>query len=136
MDVEQIIYETVAWLTIEHPGRRSPIYNIQLVLFAAMMIFLWFVGKDVLARRKAFLTSKTQALVSKPLSAISFAEEDGQKIRFTGVLLEKEGAYTVTVTRDDDRETTVSSLDGLLSLEEVEDYLRGHTPFILSDFRR
>ncbi|WJK07793.1 hypothetical protein [Pseudomonas fluorescens] len=99
-------------------------------------VFLWFVGKDVLARRKAFLASKVQALVSKPLSAISFAEEDGQKVRFTGVLLEKEGAYTVTVTRDDDKETTVSSRDGLLSLEEVEAYLRVHTPFILSDFRR
>ena len=136
MDVEQIIYETVAWLTIEHQGRRSPIYNIQLVFFVAMMIFLWFVGKDVLARRKAFLASKAQALVSKPLSAISFAEEDGQKVRFTGVLLEKEGVYTVTVTRDDDKEAGVLSRDGLLSLEEVEVYLRGHTPFILSDFRR
>ncbi|WP_192561529.1 hypothetical protein [Pseudomonas gozinkensis] len=136
MDVEQIIYETVAWLTIEHPGRRRSMYNIELVIMAATMVFLWFVGKDVLARRKAFLASKAQALVSKPLSAISFAEEDGQKVRFTGVLLEKEGAYTVTVTRDDDKEATVSSRDGLLSLEEVETYLRGYTPFILSDFRR
>ncbi|MFW6752151.1 hypothetical protein ACKUG4_15895 [Pseudomonas glycinae] len=136
MEVEQIIYKTVAWLTIEHPGRRSPIYNIQLVFFAAMMIFLWFAGKDVLARREAFLARKAQVLASKPLSAISFAEEDGQKVRLTGVLQETEGAYTVTVTRDDDKEATVSSRVGLLSLEEVEAYLRAHTPFVLADFRR
>ncbi|MDD1136406.1 hypothetical protein M5G22_02460 [Pseudomonas sp. TNT2022 ID233] len=136
MDFDQIIYKTIAWLSIEHQGRRRLTYNVQLVFGAAMVIFFWFAGKVVLARRKAFLVNKAQELALKSLTAISFTDGEGQKVKLTGVLLEKEGAYTVTVTRDDGKEATVSSRDGLVSLEEVEAYLRAHTPFILSDFRR
>ncbi|QAX85641.1 hypothetical protein C2E19_18115 [Pseudomonas sp. DTU12.3] len=135
MDVDQIIYNAVAWLSLEHEGRRGPIHNIEIVLMGLGCIFAMFVSKSALAKRKAFTTSTAQVLKKAALTAMSFTEKNGRRVKISGVLLEENDAYIVKVTHDDEEGKTQSS-DLLPTLEDVEAYLRAHTPFILADFRR
>ncbi|SMQ22761.1 hypothetical protein SAMN04488483_0545 [Pseudomonas helmanticensis] len=135
MDVDQIIYKAVAWLSLEHEGRRGPIHNIEILLMGAGCIFAMFVSKSALAKRKAFTASTAQVLKTAVLTAMSFTEKNGQQVKVSGVLLEEGGAYIVKVSHDDEEGKTQSS-DLLPTLEDVEAYLRAHTPFILADFRR
>ena len=67
---------------------------------------------------------------------VSFAEEDGQVVKFISALFQQNEAFTVTVTHRDAEGSTESSSELLNSLDAVEVYLRAQTPFILSDFRR
>lgn len=135
MDVDQIIYKAVAWLSLEHEGRRGPIHNIEILLMGLGCIFAMFVSKSALAKRKAFTASTAQVLKTAVLTAMSFTEKNGQRVKVSGVLLEEGGAYIVKVSHDDEEGKTQSS-DLLPTLEDVEAYLRAHTPFILADFRR
>jgi hypothetical protein len=135
MDVDQIIYKAVAWLSQGHEGRRGPIHNIEIVLMVAACIFAWVVSKNALAQRKAFKASTEQILKVATLKATSFTEKSGQRVKISGELLEENDAYIVKVSHDDEEGKTESS-DLLPSLEDVEAYLRAHTPFILADFRR
>ncbi len=135
MDVDQIIYKAVAWLSLEHEGRRGPIHNIEILLMGAGCIFAMFVSKSALVKRKAFTASTAQVLKTAVLTAMSFTEKNGQRVKISGVLLEEGGAYIVKVSHDDEEGKTQSS-DLLPTLEDVEAYLRAHTPFILADFRR
>jgi hypothetical protein len=99
-------------------------------------IVAMFVSKSALAKRKAFTASTAQILKVATLKATSFTEKSGQQVTISGVLLEENGAYIVKVTHDDEAGQTASSSDLLPTLEDVEAYLRAHTPFILADFRR
>ncbi|MDI2143286.1 MULTISPECIES: hypothetical protein [unclassified Pseudomonas] len=136
MDVWQMISQIAQWLGEKHSSHGRWSYGYMAVLNAAVAVGTWVAAKELIAKRKVLKARVTTTLASGSLTATSFAEEGGQQIRFTGVLLEEEGTYTVTLTRQDVQGSVVSSSDGLHSLEEVEAYLRGNTPFILSDFRR
>jgi hypothetical protein len=136
MDVDQIIYKAVAWLSQGHEGRRGPIHNIEILLMGLGCIFAMFVSKSALAKRKAFTASTAQTLKVATLKATSFTEKSGRQVKISGVLLEESGAYIVKVTHEDEEGEIESSSDSLSTLEDVEAYLRAHTPFILADFRR
>lgn len=136
MDVWHMISQIAEWLGEKHSSHGRWSYGYMAVLNAAVGVGTWVVARELMAKRKVLKDRVTTTLASGSLTATSFAEEGGQQVRFTGVLLEEEGIYTVTLTRQDVQGSVVSSSDGLHSLEEVEAYLRGHTPFILSDFRR
>ncbi|PCR93348.1 hypothetical protein C1X59_13595 [Pseudomonas sp. FW215-R2] len=136
MDVWHMIFQFAEWLGEKHSSHGRWSYGYMAVLNAAVAVGTWVVAREQIAKSKVLKDRVTTTLASRSLTVTSFAEEGGQQVRFTGVLLEEEGVYTVTLTRQDVQGSIVSSSDGLHSLEEVDRYLRGHTPFILSDFRR
>ncbi|WP_236195131.1 hypothetical protein [Pseudomonas glycinae] len=136
MDVWHMVSQFAQWLGEKHSSHGRWSYGYMAVVNVAVAVGTWVATKELMAKRKELKARVTTTLASGNLTATSFAEEGGQQVRFTGVLLEDEGAYIVTLTRQDDQGSVVSSSDGLHSLEEVDGYLRGHTPFILSDFRR
>ncbi|WP_339447217.1 hypothetical protein [Pseudomonas sp. EA_5y_Pfl2_R50] len=135
MDVWHAVSQIADWLVEKHATRRGSDYNYMFVVYAAAGIGSWVVGKELLAKRTALRASVKQALQDAPISATSFAEEAGQKVKFTASLIHGDGAYIVTVTRQDDAGSVQSSSESLCSLDDVEVYLRASTPFILSDFR-
>ncbi|HGM5552207.1 TPA: hypothetical protein ACKP2V_002494 [Pseudomonas putida] len=136
MDVWQAISQVADWMVERHATRRGSTYNYMFVVYAAAGIGSWILAREFLAKRRALKTRVTQALHAAPLSAISFAEEHGQRVKFTCVLFQANQNFAVTLTRQDERGCTDSSSELLHSLDEVEIYLRGHTPFVLADFRR
>lgn len=130
--MDEIIYQVVKWLGIQHHTVRGTTYNFMAFFYLAMAIGSVVVAKELAAKRKALKARTTQALTSAPLTATSFTEEHGQSVKCTGTLRQDADGFTASVTRN-----SVESHSGLLrSLDEVDTWLRAHTPFILSDFRK
>lgn len=136
MDVWHMVSQFAEWLGEKHSSHGRWSYGYMAVLNVAVAVGTWVAAKELMTKRKVLKARVTTTLASGSKTVTSFAEEGGQQVRFTGVLLEEEEVYTVTLTRQDVQGSIVSSSDGLHSLEEVDRYLRGHTSFILSDFRR
>lgn len=136
MDVWHMISQIAEWLGEKHSSHGRWSYGYMALLNAAVGVGTWVVARELMAKRKVLKDRVTTTLASGSLTATSFAEEGGQQVNFSGVLLEQEGVYTVTLTRKDEQGTVVSSSEGLHSLEDVDRYLRANTPFVLSDFRR
>ncbi len=130
--MDEIIYEVVKWLGIQHHTVRGTTYNFMAFVYLALAIGSVVVAKELAAKRKALKARTTQALTAAPLTATSFAEEGGQPVKSTGTLRQDADGYSVSVTRN----SVESHSEPLRSLDEVDTWLRTHTPFILSDFRQ
>ncbi|NWC92701.1 MULTISPECIES: hypothetical protein [unclassified Pseudomonas] len=130
--MDEIIYQVVNWLSIEHHTRRGTHNNYMVLLYVAVTIGGVVVARELAAKRRALQARTTQALTLAPLTATAFTEDDGQTLKCTGTLHQDADGYTVSITRN-----SAESQSGLLrSLDEVDTWLRAHTPFILSDFRK
>ncbi|MBV4477490.1 hypothetical protein [Pseudomonas botevensis] len=136
MDVWHVVSQVVDWLGENHSRRGRYSSGFMTLLSVAVGIGAWVVSKELIAKRNALKARLSQVLESRPLTATSVTDEEGQKVRFTGVLLQDNEFYSVTLTRLDARGSTETSSDVLHSLEHVDVYLRAHTPFILADFKR
>ncbi|MBK5438005.1 MULTISPECIES: hypothetical protein [unclassified Pseudomonas] len=130
--MDEIIYQVVNWLSIEHHTRRGTTNNYLALLYLAVTIGGVVVARELAAKRKALKARATEALTTAPLTATSFTEENGLPVKCTGTLRQDADGYTVSITRN----SVESHSERLASLDEVDTWLRAHTPFILSDFRK
>lgn len=135
MDVWQGISQVADWLVERHASRRGSTYNYMYFVSAAAAVGSWVVVKEQFAKRKALKANVTEALQNETLRAISFAEEAGRPVKRTATLVRQEETFFVTVIRHGDEERVESSSEALHSLDDVDVYLRDHTPFIIADFR-
>ncbi|WP_277758345.1 hypothetical protein [Pseudomonas sp. A34-9] len=137
MDVWHGISQVADWLVERHASRRGSTYNYMYFVSAAAAAAVgsWVVAKELLAKGKALKANVSEALQNETLRAMSFAQEDGRPVKRTATLVRQEETYFVTVIRHDDEEHVESSSEALHSLDDVDVYLRDHTPFILADFR-
>ncbi|WP_095124532.1 hypothetical protein [Pseudomonas sp. Irchel s3a12] len=135
MDVWQWVSQVADWLVERHASRRGSTYNYMYFVSAAAAVGSWVVAKELLAKRKALKANVSETLQNETLRAMSFAQEDGRPVKRTATLVRQEDTFFVTVIRHDDEERVESSSEALHSLDDVDVYLRDHTPFILADFR-
>ena len=135
MDVWQVVSQVADWLVEKHATRRGATYNYMLLVSAAATLGSWLVARELIAKRKALKTKVSETSQTQTLRAVSFAQEAGRPVKRTAMLVREEETYFVTVVRQDDEGSAESSSEALHSLDDVDVYLRSHTPFILADFR-
>ena len=124
-------FKSASWL----PKSPTPELPEAQAGLAAAAVGSWVVAKELLAKRKALKADVSEALQNETVRAMSFAQEDGRPVKRTATLVRQEETFFVTVIRHDDEERVESSSEALHSLDDVDVYLRDHTPFILADFR-
>ncbi|MBC3272409.1 hypothetical protein HU765_20950 [Pseudomonas sp. SWRI81] len=135
MDIWQVVSQVTDWLVEKHGTRGGSNYNYMYILSVAAGVGSWVVSKELLGKRKKLKAKVAQDLQAKPISVSSFTQQNGRIIKTTGTLVRREGVYTVTVVRQDDKDSAKSSSGPLHTLDDVDVYLRAHTSFILADFR-
>lgn len=130
--MEELIYKTVHWLSETHPGRLGrPMYRFEIVAIVIFMLASMIGAALYRAKRKAFKQRTAQTLEAKTLVATSVTDANGQAVKHLATLRQDVNNYVITVSRDGAELCRAS----LSSLDEVDQYLRAHTAFVLSDFR-
>lgn len=131
--MEELIYQAVHWLSETYPGRMGrPTHRFEIVAISVFIIAAMISATLHRAKRKAFKQRTAQALEFNVLVATSLTDDNGQVVNELATLRQGVSGFVIAVSRDGVEVCQVS----LRSLDEVEKYLRAHTSFVLSDFRR
>jgi hypothetical protein len=132
--MEDIISEIVKWLSEKHSTGLRTIYGFQSVIVIAVAIGAMVSAKLLAAKRNTLKKRMLRDLSANPLIATSRTEEFGEAVRYVGTLRSNSEGLTVTVAREAGADRAESTSPSMRSLDEVETWLRSHTPFILADF--
>lgn len=135
--MEELIYKTVHWLGETYSNHRGrPTHHVEGIAIAVLMLAGMIGGALYRAQRKALKARTAQALAAKPLVAKALSDENGQVIQQVATLRQGVAGYSVSVSRCVGEDCIEVCSQSLATLQEVEDYLRGHTAFVLADFSR
>jgi hypothetical protein len=120
-------------LNQEYGHRRTPgwMYLIGGIVSIASTI----AAKGLLEKRRALKSAKTEALEIQVLTARVFSQQKEGEIEYKGSLRKEGGGYNVIIEAISDGSASVVSSVKKDSLDEIEEYLRRKTSFILADFK-
>ena len=93
-------------------------------------------AKEIVKKRKALRKSKADKLEKQVLKARLFSQEDGLEVEYNGCIMKESNSYRLIIEATKNGETSVNVDVIKETLDDVAEYLRGETKFILADFKQ
>ena len=91
---------------------------------------------ELVKKRKALIKEKAKKLETQILRARLFSQEEGGEVEYGGCLRKEPDSYRLIIEVYKGDAASVVADVTKTSLDEMADYLRGNTKFILSDFKQ
>lgn len=93
-------------------------------------------ARDLSKKRKALSNAKKQRLHTQVLRARLFSQEDGKTVEYNDLLKKEEDNYRLVIETINNGKSKVVTDTLKSSLDEIAEYLRRETKFILADFKQ
>lgn len=93
-------------------------------------------AKELAKKRKALRVAKTAKLTTQELRASLFSQDDDGEVHYQGWLKKEQNKYRLMIEAKKDGNIHVVADVVKDSIDEIAEYLRAETKFILSDFKQ
>lgn len=92
-------------------------------------------AKELVQKNKALKQSIGENLKTKVLRATIFSQEENLTVEYLGQIMQEPDGYRLTIESRHNGDATIVADIFKPSLDEVSEYLRSETKFILADFK-
>ena len=132
--MDSIIQTIIDVLSERYGARNTPgwVYAVGVIVTVTSTIS----AKEIVKKRKALRKSKADKLEKQVLKARLFSQEDGLEVEYNGCIMKESNSYRLIIEATKNGETSVNVDVIKETLDDVAEYLRGETKFILADFKQ
>ena len=131
--MESIVDAVLDALTREYGRHDTPgwMYAISFIIIG----YTWYTGKEILKKKKILRLKKENELANKELFASLVTEVDGNKIEYSAKIINLNNRFQLIVEKLDDGVKTKVTEISKNTIDDIAEYLRSKTKFVLSDFK-
>ena len=129
------LFQTIIDALSQGYGRRETpgwVYVIGAIISVASAIS----AKELVKKRKALRKAKVEKLETEVLKARLFSQDLGTEVEYSGCLRKEANSYRLIIESHQDGVASIVADVTKDSLDEVAEYLRAETKFILADFKQ
>ncbi len=131
--MEEFLFTINEWMSQTY-GRNDTYGWVYVLLFIAS-VFGGFQAKELVKKRSSLRQKQIQTARKRDLEAVLVTEEDGKEVKYLGVISRSANSLAVTIRKETEEESETVVNQTAETMEEVSDFLRQKTKFILADFK-